>query len=396
MSDFDDISDIDNQAEENQYEDINTSDIDYQYEDEFTDENNIDNCDNCDFEIDMDSDNIPKLPNKINEKKEKHKIKLKNVKKTSLDDILNTNDISYDIDEVDKDDKIEAKPISIKKKSIIDIKKKNDISKVKIDIDNDVDVDVDADADADLEKVTTKLTKIEAQFEINPETIEYFSKGLEPIKVFTKKSLFVDSSKNTNFANNDTKLICLLLKYNLIENYKCNMPKCKVKHIWNGKPIQLLLNRKNSIYNDLSISNLEFLCPNCYIITYGLEMFKKKAKETVLNCDICNFPLVKFANSRKKNGICLACEKKMSNMSYEKVQSSYYNQLQEVYSDNPLLSDDIHKPRHFKDVAKYKKANKPKEISKNGSGLDNGINSGTNSTSIIKLNMSVPDLSEIL
>lgn len=48
--------------------------------------------------------------------------------------------------------------------------------------------------------------------------------------------------------------------------------------------------------------------------------------------------------------------------------------------------------RHFKDVAKYKKANKPKEISKNssGSGLDNGINSGTNSTSIIKLNMSVP------
>ena len=388
MSNFDNISDIDNQDEENQYEELNVSDIDYQYEDEFTDVNNIDNCDNCDFEIDMDSDNIPKLPNKIIEKQEKKEIKLKNVKKTSFDDILNIKDISYDIDEVNKDDKVEAKPISIKKKSIIDIKKKNDISKVKRNIDNDA----DADTDADLEKVLTKLTKIEAQFEINPETIEYFSKGLEPIKVFTKKSLFVDSSKNTNFANNDTKIICLLLKYNLIENYKCNMPKCKVKHIWNGKPIQLLLNRKNSIYNDLSVSNLEFLCPNCYIITYGLEMFKKKAKETVLNCDICGFPLVKFANSRKKNGICLACEKKMSNMSYEKVQSSYYNQLQEVYSDNPLLSDDIHKPRHFKDVAKYKKANKPKEISKNGSGLDNGINS----TSIIKLNMSVPDLSEIL
>lgn len=392
MSDFDDISDIDNQYDENQYEDINTSDIDYQDEDDFTDVNNIDNCDNCDFEIDMDSDNIPNLPNKIIEKHKQQKIKLKNVKKTSLDDILNTNDISYAINELDKDDKVDYKPISIKKKSIIDIKKKNDISKVKIDIDNDV----DSDADVDVKKVPTKLTKIEAQFEINPETIEYFSKGLEPIKVFTKKSLFVDSSKNTNFANNDTKLICLLLKYNLIENYKCNMPKCKVKHIWNGKPIQLLLNRKNSIYNDLSISNLEFLCPNCYIITYGLEMFKKKAKETVLNCDICGFPLVKFANSRKKNGICLACEKKMSNMSYEKVQSSYYNQLQEVYSDNPLLSDDIHKPRHFKDVAKYKKANKPKEISKNGSGLDNGIKTGINSTSIIKLNMSVPDLSEIL
>lgn len=395
MSDFDDISDIDNQDEENQYEDLNTSDIDYQDEYDFTEENSINNIDNCNFEIDMDSDNIPiipkipKLPNKINEK-QKNKLK-----KTSFDDILNTNDISYDIYEVDKDDKVDKvdyKPISSKKKSIIDIKKKNDISKMKINIDNDV----DDDADVDVEKVPTKLTKIEAQFEINPETIEYFSKGLEPIKVFTKKSLFVDSSKNTNFANNDTKIICLLLKYNLIENYKCNMPKCKVKHIWNGKPIQLLLNRKNSIYNDLSISNLEFLCPNCYIITYGLEMFKKKAKETVLNCDICNFPLVKFANSRKKNGICLACEKKMSNMSYEKVQSSYYNQLQEVYSDNPLLSDDIHKPRHFKDVAKYKKANKPKEISKNGSGLDNGINSGTNSTSIIKLNMSVPDLSEIL
>lgn len=118
MSDFDNISDIDNQDEENQYEYLNTSDIDYQDEYDFTEVNSINNCDNCDFEIDMDSDNISKLPNKINEKQKNKQ------KKTSLDDILNSKGTLYNIDEVDKDDKVEAKPISIKKKSIIDIKKK--------------------------------------------------------------------------------------------------------------------------------------------------------------------------------------------------------------------------------------------------------------------------------
>lgn len=386
MSDFE-ISDSEYNNDDDVYVDYNISDNDYQedYCDNSNDDSN-DNSNGCNnvFEIDMDSDTI--LDTKINNTniKSKGKIKIENKSnpkpiskpKSSFDDILN---IETEIEE------ILDKPITIKKKSI-NVKQTKNLQKTSIDT-------PETSAQA-------KLTKIEANFEINKETIEYFSKGLEPIKVFTKRSPYSDNTKDTKFANNDTKIICLLLKCQLIEDYKCNTPKCKVKHIWNGVPIQLLLNRKNGIHNDLSVSNLEFLCANCYMITYGLEMFKKKAKETVLTCDNCGFPLVNFSNGRKKAGVCLACEKKMNNLSYEKVQSSYYNQLQEVYSDNPLLSDDIHRPRHFKDVSKYKKkiasSYKPRKDGGNDGDDCNGNDNNDKNKPIIQLNMSMPDISDLM
>ena len=78
----------------------------------------------------------------------------------------------------------------------------------------------------------------------------------------------------------------------------------------------------------------------------------------------------------------------MNNLSYEKVQSSYYNQLQEVYSDNPILSDDIHRPRHYKDIVKYKKkieSSKNKDVDKSAS-----------NEPIIQLNMTIPDISDLM
>ena len=358
MSDFDiddDDADDNNNMENN--EDFNISDNDCDYG------NNDDDYSNDDCEIDMDSDNTTIINNKC---KTKDKTNKKN--KISFNELLN-------LDE------------SIPIKKTINVKKRTDAS------------NIIATHDLPSEPLL-KLTKAEAKFEINQETIDYFSKYLEPIKVFIKNSPYVEfnsnsnkktndkSSDKSNDKSNDTRIICLLLKYQLIKDYKCNTPKCKVKHIWNDIPIQLLLNRKNGIHNDLSLSNLEFLCPNCYMTTYGLDMFKKKAKETVLYCTICDFPLVKFANSRKKTGICLACEKKMNNLSYEKVQSSYYNQLQEVYSDNPILSDDIHRPRHYKDIVKYKKkieSSKNKDVDKSAS-----------NEPIIQLNMTIPDISDLM
>jgi hypothetical protein len=383
MSDFE-ISDSEYQNDDDAYIDYQISDNEYQEEyGDYGNSGDNGNSGNDAFEINMDSESIPDT--KINNEKSKSKIKIEKKPipipkpKSTFNDILN---IENTIEE------ILDKPITIKKKSI-NVKQTKDLQKISIDT-------PETPAQA-------KLTKIEENFEINKETIEYFSKGLEPIKVFTKRSPYSDNTKDTKFANNDTKIICLLLKCQLIEDYKCNTPKCKVKHIWNGVPIQLLLNRKNGIHNDLSVSNLEFLCANCYMTTYGLEMFKKKAKETVLNCDNCGFPLVKFSNGRKKSGVCLACEKKMNNLSYEKVQSSYYNQLQEVYSDNPLLSDDIHRPRHFKDVSKYKKkiasSYKPRKDGSNngndGNGND-GCDGNDKNKPIIQLNMSMPDISDLM
>ena len=376
MSDFE-IEDDD--TENNEDFNISDNDCDYGNNDDnyCNDDCNIGTTNNS-FEIDMDSDNIIPLNSKC-KTKDKDKTKDNTKHKISFNELLN-------LDE----SKSESKPI----KKTINIKKRTDNTDIK----------------ALPSEPVLKLTKAESKFEINEETIDYFTKYLEPLKVFIKNSPYVEfnnsnSNSNSNSSNsnkktndklndksndksNDTRIICLLLKYQLIKDYKCNTPKCKVKHIWNDIPIQLLLNRKNGIHNDLSLSNLEFLCPNCYMTTYGLDMFKKKVKETVLYCTICDFPLVKFANSRKKTGICLACEKKMNNLSYEKVQSSYYNQLQEVYSDNPILSDDIHRPRHYKDIVKYKKKI---ESSKN-----KDVNKSASNEPIIQLNMTIPDISELM
>ena len=67
-----------------------------------------------------------------------------------------------------------------------------------------------------------------------------------------------------------------MIKYNIIDGYQCCVKKCSVKKTWCRKPIQLLLNHKNNKFFDLRITNLELICPNCYMQNYGLEMFLKK------------------------------------------------------------------------------------------------------------------------
>jgi hypothetical protein len=128
---------------------------------------------------------------------------------------------------------------------------------------------------------------------------------------------------NSSFTN-DIQVICLLLKYKIITDYCCSIKKCKVKTLWLDKPIQLILHRKNNIENDLSSFNLELICGNCYLCMFGLDIFKKKEKEIVFKCNICNFPLVQFNNQRKKKGTCLACEKKMSNLFTKNIEGEYY------------------------------------------------------------------------
>jgi hypothetical protein len=230
-----------------------------------------------------------------------------------------------------------------------------------------------------------KKTKEEESFEFNQENIDFFSKDLDYKKILIKQSHFT----------HETKLICLLLKHNLIEEYKCSTVKCKVKNIWNGKPIQLILIRKNSIQNDLSIDNLELICANCYMTLYGLEMFVKKKKEAILNCEYCNFPLVKFSNNRKKKGTCIGCEKKMNKYIDAAKFESYNNELKETYKSNLILNDDINTTNYYKEVSRYKSLDSCK-------GKQNGQNSKTNDpklnskSNIIVLNTTVPDLSALI
>jgi hypothetical protein len=255
----------------------------------------------------------------------------------------------------------------------------------------------DNDEDKDKAKDKAKVKpSLEDNFEFNEETINFFTKDLYPNKILIKHPTYSSFLEKIN----DTILICLLIKIGHFKDYHCTTSKCKVGKLWNGKPIQLILNRKNSIQNDLTITNLELICANCYMVTYGLDIFIKKKKEIILTCTFCDFPLVTFKDSRKKKGVCLACESKMKQISHNKQEDNYFNKLKDTYSDNPVLSDDV-KPMSsssysssYNEVSKYNGLNtQPK---KHISSINNVNVSNNTQQPIIELNMNIPDLSELI
>jgi len=244
----------------------------------------------------------------------------------------------------------------------------------------------------------SKETKLEENFEFNEETINFFTRDLDARKIL------IIHKPNSHILDkiNDTKVICLLLKIGHFKDYHCNTPKCKVGKIWIDKPIQLILNRKNNIQNDLSSSNLELICANCFMVKNGLDIFIKKKAEIIMTCGICKFPLVKFKNGRKSKGVCISCEKQMSKISFEKQEDNYCNLLQNTYSDNPVLSDDIQHNKYYSEVSKYNKfdvntntTNTTNTKSKFNSSNKKNSDAST-SLPLIELNMSMPNLFDLV
>lgn len=87
-------------------------------------------------------------------------------------------------------------------------------------------------------------------------------------------------------VNNDYSRYALksrLLKGGFLEN-QCYC--CRQGPIWNDKPLVLILDHINGIYNDNRIENLRMLCPNCNSQT---ETFAgRNIKRDVNTCDTCN------------------------------------------------------------------------------------------------------------
>jgi len=231
-----------------------------------------------------------------------------------------------------------------------------------------------------------KETKVDARFEFNEQTIDFYTKdtNLNIKDICVKKSSF----------RNDTILLCLLFKTHILTEYRCNIKKCKTAKTWLGKPIQLLLNRKNGRMEDLTTMNLELICPNCYIVQYGLELFQKMADQTIYKCKLCNFPLNKFSNTKKKEGYCLACESKMINASYYSKQSEYINELKDtIDTTSTLKQDEFTKSKYYNEVSQYKTF---KDNGKSKSDIKSSNTHKVNDKPIITLNMNIPDLSELI
>jgi hypothetical protein len=321
--------------------------------------------------------------------------------KDNLDSESETNTIIIDMDDEDKDKVTEKKETIVKSKLKLKTKEKSK-EEVKIESSNtfnsifksETQIEKIEHKQQDIKKITKKdekkdsdskeikLTKKEQGFEYNQETIEFFTKDLDFKKILIKNSPFT----------NDIEVICLLLKHKLITEYCCSVKKCKVKTLWIDTPIQLILHRKNNIQNDLSSYNLELICANCYLSIYGLEIFKKKEKEIIFKCNICNFPLVQFNNNRKKKGTCLACEKKMSNIFTKNIESQYYDKVEALYNDNPLLSEE----NKYNNSNYYNHKNGTKFKPRVPSTKVQAPSSSVGKPAVISLNMSIPNMDDLI
>ena len=251
----------------------------------------------------------------------------------------------------------------------------------------------DKDKDKDNEKNVIKTTP-DDKFEFNEVTINFYTNDnkLNIKNICVKKSTF----------KNDTVLLCLLFKEQVMIEYKCSVIKCKTGKLWLGKSIQLLINRKNGKLEDLTISNLELMCPNCFIVQYGIILFQKILSQTVYKCKLCDFPLYKFSNSKKKDGYCISCENKLINLSFNVTQNKYINELKNTIE--PTQIDKIDKidkidfsnSTYYNEVSQYK-------IFKNKSSPKNktSINTTNDTHQIdtlcnISLNMSIPNIPEFI
>jgi len=229
------------------------------------------------------------------------------------------------------------------------------------------------------DKKETKESKDDAKFDFNEQTIEFFSRDLDLKNICIKKSHF----------KNDTALLCLLFKAKVFKEYRCNIKKCKTGKTWLGKPIQLLINRKNSRVEDLTIENLELICPNCFIVLYGLDLFQKALDQTIYKCKICSFPLSKFANSKKKEGYCMSCQNKIINSSFYSKQTEYINELKDtIDEDSTLKEDEFTTSKYYNEVSQFKTFKDSSSKSKS--------KTNTNDKPIINVNMNIPDLYNLI
>lgn len=139
-----------------------------------------------------------------------------------------------------------------------------------IDDNMDDNMDIDTNTDTNTDNIITSNDNVETpSTQSLPSTFIYTESKVNELckNIQVKSVLRVKSHKY-----DDNTIIALLIK-NEVVKYKCNISNCPLKRkaYWEKNKINLLLHRKNGVRDDLRKSNIELVCPNCYMQKYGIK-----------------------------------------------------------------------------------------------------------------------------
>lgn len=115
-------------------------------------------------------------------------------------------------------------------------------------------------------------------------------------KKFVREKISLEQILTINSTFSRSNLKKRLIKEGLLKT-KCYI--CGLTNFWNNKPLSLVIDHINGIYNDNRLENLRLLCPNCNSQTetfagkkirkrYFCKICKKEILKRLTLCSFCN------------------------------------------------------------------------------------------------------------
>ena len=217
-----------------------------------------------------------------------------------------------------KNKEIDQKEEEIKEKKKKKKKKKKD---------NNKEVDKKEVDKKEVDKKEVDNKEITFNFDLDSQTIDELTKDIEYNKFFRKNQIK---------KYNDLTIVAMLLKFKVIEKYKCC--SCRITHLHNRKPITLLINFLNGNENDFSHNNFELICPNCYFQKYGINLIKNKIKNNTFNCKFCKYPILKGSVGLRNKKICFICNKKIKDNKFDHFLDDLETETEEKFNESRNIS----------------------------------------------------------
>jgi hypothetical protein len=131
-------------------------------------------------------------------------------------------------------------------------------------------------------------------------------KTTPPVPVVSATAILVEDSE---FAGTDSELITIIRSYHKKIKKQCHAEGCTVSSIWCGRPTVLIVLRKNHNPTDLRISNLTFMCPNCYTSQFNQPVRPPRQRKQVL-CELCGYDITTFSKAIRDTKQCKICSTK--------------------------------------------------------------------------------------